>query len=66
MAPVRFSEDVRARIPTREEETFFAMAEGQQVFEIIHISWLADGRAIEVSRGCTAHLSVGPAFRVGR
>lgn len=47
LGPVRFSEDVRVRIPTAEEESFFSLSEAQQVFEIVHISWLADGRAIE-------------------
>ncbi len=47
LGPVRFSEDIRARIPTTEEETFFSLSETQQVFEIVHISWLADGRAVE-------------------
>ena len=47
LGPVRFSEDVRARIPTSEEESFFGLSEAQQVFEIVHISWLADGRAVE-------------------
>lgn len=47
LGPVRFSEDVRARIPTAEEETFFSPSETQQVFEIVHISWLDDGRAVE-------------------
>ncbi|MGH3927165.1 MAG: GntR family transcriptional regulator [Pseudonocardiaceae bacterium] len=47
LGPVRFSEDVRARIPTAEEESFFGLSEAQQVFEIVHISWIADGRAVE-------------------
>lgn len=47
LGPVRFSEDVRVRIPTAEEEAFFALWEGQQVIEIVHISWLEDARAIE-------------------
>lgn len=47
LGPVRFSEDVRARIPTVEEESFFSLSEAQQVFEIVHISWLEDGRAVE-------------------
>jgi GntR family transcriptional regulator len=47
LGPVRFSEDIRVRIPTAEEESFFALSEAQQVFEIVHISWLADGRAVE-------------------
>jgi GntR family transcriptional regulator len=47
LGPVRFSEDVRVRIPTVEEESFFSLSEGQQVFEIVHISWLEDGRAVE-------------------
>jgi GntR family transcriptional regulator len=47
LGPVRFSEDIRVRIPTTEEESFFSLSEAQQVFEIVHISWLADGRAIE-------------------
>ena len=47
LGPVRFSEDVRARIPTSEEEAFFSLSEAQQVFEIIHVAWLEDGRAVE-------------------
>lgn len=47
LGPVRFSEDIRVRIPTAEEESFFLLSEAQQVFEIAHISWLADGRAVE-------------------
>jgi GntR family transcriptional regulator len=47
LGPVRFSEDIRVRIPTVEEESFFSLSETQQVFEIVHISWLADGRAVE-------------------
>lgn len=45
--PVRFSEDVRVRMPVAAEERFFALAETQQVFEIVHISYLADGTAVE-------------------
>lgn len=47
LGPVRFSEDVRARIPTTEEELFFSLSETQQVFEIAHVSLLPDGRAVE-------------------
>ncbi|WP_239312776.1 GntR family transcriptional regulator [Frankia sp. Cj3] len=45
--PVRFTEDIRARIPTDDEEVFFGLAENQQVFEIIHMSWTADDRPVE-------------------
>lgn len=45
--PVRFSEDLRVRSPTAAEERFFGLAETQQVYEIVHISYLADGTAIE-------------------
>lgn len=45
--PVRFTEDVRVRTPVPEEERFFSLSESQQVYEIIHISYLADGSAIE-------------------
>nr|WP_281376599.1 UTRA domain-containing protein [Actinomycetospora corticicola] len=45
--PVRFSEDLRVRTPTAAEERFFALAETQQVYEIVHISYLPDGTAIE-------------------
>ncbi|MGQ0776682.1 MAG: GntR family transcriptional regulator [Pseudonocardiales bacterium] len=47
LGPVKFSEDVRVRIPTTEEVSFFSLSETQQVFEIVHISLLADGRAVE-------------------
>lgn len=47
LGPAKFSEDVRSRIPTVEEESFFSLSETQQVFEIVHISWLAGGRAVE-------------------
>ncbi|AEH08752.1 MULTISPECIES: GntR family transcriptional regulator [Protofrankia] len=45
--PVRFTEDVRARIPTDDEEAFFGLAENQQVFEIVHMSWTATDRLVE-------------------
>ncbi len=45
--PVRFTEDIRARIPTDDEEAFFDLAENQQVFEIIHMSWTVDDRPVE-------------------
>lgn len=47
LGPVKFGEDVRVRIPTADEESFFALSETQQVFEIVHIAWMADGRAVE-------------------
>lgn len=45
--PVRFTEDVRVRTPSAAEERFFSLAETQQVYEIIHVSYLADGTAVE-------------------
>lgn len=47
LPPHRFTEDVRSRTPTGEEEAFFGLAEGQQIFEIIHMAWTADDRPVE-------------------
>jgi GntR family transcriptional regulator len=45
--PLRFTEDIRVRVPTDEEEMFFALDEGQQVFEIVHMSFAEDDVPVE-------------------
>src|SRR5215211_898101 len=45
--PVRFTEDIRARIPTDEEVAFFGLDEGQQVFEIVHMSFAENDVPVE-------------------
>lgn len=45
--PVRFTEDIRVRKPNDEEAAFFGLDDGQQVFEIVHISWTDEDRAVE-------------------
>lgn len=47
LGPVRFREDIRVRIPTAEEESFFSLSESQHVFEIVHTSLLTDDRVVE-------------------
>jgi GntR family transcriptional regulator len=45
--PIHFTEDIRVRIPSDEEESFFGLDEGQQIFEILHMSWIAEGKPVE-------------------
>lgn len=44
---VRATEDVIVRPPTDEEAAFLRMTPDQRVFEITHIGWTADERAVE-------------------
>lgn len=44
---VRATEDVIARPPTDEEAAFLRMTPDQRVFEVTHIGWTEDDRAVE-------------------
>lgn len=46
---IRISERITVRPPTAEETTFLGMTEDQRVYEITHIGWTAEGRAVEVA-----------------
>jgi GntR family transcriptional regulator len=56
-AQVRITETVRVRRPDDEERRFLRLEDGQQVIEIWHTGWTAEGRAVEVCVCCVpAHL----------
>ena len=51
-AAVRFSEELRARMPTREEAEVLHLAAGTPVISMVRTSFTADGRPVEASE-CT-------------
>ena len=48
-AQVEIEERIRVRPPTSEEARFLRMTEDQRVYEITHIGWTAENRAVKVS-----------------
>ncbi|MCX5169054.1 GntR family transcriptional regulator [Streptomyces antibioticus] len=48
--PVRFSEDLRARMPSSEESASLAILPGTPVLEICRTAYTSDGRPVEVNR----------------
>lgn len=48
--PVRFSEDLHARMPRPHESLLLDLAPGTPVIEITRVAHTGDGRAVEVSR----------------
>lgn len=48
--PVRFDEDLRARMPSSEESSALAVLPGTPVIEIYRTAYTAEGRAVEVNR----------------
>ena len=46
---VRITESVRARPGTPEEQSFLELDEDEQVIEIRHVGWTADGRPVELA-----------------
>jgi GntR family transcriptional regulator len=49
LAPVRFTEELRARMPSRQEKELLALAEATPVVEICRTAFTEDGRPVEVS-----------------
>jgi GntR family transcriptional regulator len=47
--PVRFTEDVNVRTPTDEERHYLAIESTQPVFEITHVAYALDDRAVSVT-----------------
>jgi len=50
LKPVRFTEELRARMPSQEESNLLAVSAGTPVVEICRIAFTADGRPIEVNQ----------------
>ncbi|MBO8193662.1 GntR family transcriptional regulator [Streptomyces oryzae] len=50
LEPVRFSEELRARMPSQEETALLAVSAGTPVVEICRTAFTADGRPIEVNQ----------------
>ncbi|WP_306335823.1 GntR family transcriptional regulator [Streptomyces sp. KL118A] len=48
--PVRFGEDLRARMPNSEEASALAILPGTPVIEICRTAYTSEGRAVEVNR----------------
>ncbi|WP_308407866.1 GntR family transcriptional regulator [Streptomyces somaliensis] len=48
--PVRFTEDLRARMPNPDEASALAILPGTPVVEICRTAYASDGRAVEVNR----------------
>lgn len=48
--PVRFTEDLRARMPNAEEATAFSIPSGTPVIEICRTAYTADSTPVEVNR----------------
>jgi GntR family transcriptional regulator len=48
--PVRFVEELRARMPSREESDRLRLAEGTPVVEIYRTALTEEGRPVEVNR----------------
>ncbi|MFJ3667750.1 GntR family transcriptional regulator [Streptomyces sp. NPDC090106] len=49
-APVHFSEDLRARMPSSEESSALAVLPGTPVIEICRTAYTSEGKAVEVNR----------------
>jgi GntR family transcriptional regulator len=49
LQPVRFREEVRARMPRPDEKEALAVAAGTPVIEILRVAATADGRVVEVN-----------------
>jgi GntR family transcriptional regulator len=49
-APVKFTEEIRARMPTREEVEALALAPGTPVVSIARVAFAQDGHVVEVSQ----------------
>lgn len=47
-APVRFTEDIQARMPTDDEAAFLQIGAGQPVFHLIRTAYDTNGRAVEI------------------
>lgn len=47
-AQVRFTEDIAVRPPSAQEVASLAMTEDQRVYEIFHVGWTEERRAVEV------------------
>ncbi|NED88210.1 UTRA domain-containing protein, partial [Streptomyces sp. SID11233] len=48
--PVRFVEELRSRMPSREETERLRLSEGTPVVEIYRTALTEEGRAVEVNR----------------
>lgn len=49
-APVRFTEELRARMPSQQERELLALSEGTPVVEICRTAFTDEGRAVEVTQ----------------
>ncbi|WP_062211418.1 GntR family transcriptional regulator [Streptomyces sp. NBRC 109706] len=50
LEPVRFTEELRARMPSREESERLRLGEATPVVEICRTAFTADGRAVDLTR----------------
>ncbi|MEU2606854.1 GntR family transcriptional regulator [Streptomyces albus] len=50
LKPVRFTEELRARMPSQEESSLLALSAGTPVVEICRVAFTANGRPIEVNQ----------------
>ncbi|WP_301124562.1 GntR family transcriptional regulator [Streptomyces cacaoi] len=50
LKPVRFTEELRARMPSQEESSLLAVSAGTPVVEICRIAFTANGRPVEVNQ----------------
>ncbi|WP_030407725.1 MULTISPECIES: GntR family transcriptional regulator [Streptomyces] len=50
LKPVRFTEELRARMPSQEESSLLALSAGTPVVEICRVAFTANGRPVEVNQ----------------